>query len=347
MTTAPTTQQVSRQTLASMLLRDLNAPDNTLTNAAVVTWLNHESGNNIVGNNPLNIHYDNAVAYGLNPSGKWYSSGDGTYVASFSSLEAGMAATAKFLTSLGRYAPSVASLRANDPVGFLNNIARSGWSECQYGLVTNAQDSRCHGDGVTNTLIGQYHNLIGNLPSTTPSGGGSGSPPGSLGPMGPTGPTGSGTTATTLAGAIANFLGVSSSSNLTSDQVSKLVNEILKSADPALNLDPTGTAHAAAATALTDLFAPYVGKPISTIPDNLGSNLGIDIGAALHAYASTTGTAQGLTVFQTNLLPFLQWLGDPAHWLYLLTTALGVAMMGYGVITLTHAYGGEPQGVQA
>lgn len=319
----------TRSQLASMLLADLGAPDNTATNTAVQVWLRHESGSNIIGNNPLNIHYDNAVRYGLNPSGKWYSKGDGTYVASFSSIDAGMAATAKFLTSLGRYQSSVAALRANNPTGFLDAIARSGWSECQYGLVTNAQNARCHGDGKTNNLLGEYITALGN-----PTKGTSGNPT-----IPPGANQGAGAGATGSPGLSVSWvlatLNKGPNDPLTADDIDKLAQTVWDNSPAKGFPDPLGIYQSGIKATIHRLLDPYVGKPISSIHPDVFEQLNAGIAGVVDAETSKSDN-----VDLSGAVGILQWLGDPAHWLGVLALGVGVAMIGYGVIVLVKGYAG-------
>lgn len=305
---------VSYSAIASQLLSDLGAPDNALTNAAVVTWLKHESGSSIIGNNPWNIHYDVALSYGIQPSGKWYSSSDQAYVAQFATWQDGVQATATILNkNIHGYRQAADALRANNPVGFLNAIAASDWSSSHYGATVNTSTHTITG-GV-NALLGEYTKLSGGG-ATTVSTGNSGS-----------------TTTTLPPNTLASFLG--HDGTLTLADLPAIVAAIEQTDYFKKNQSGGLLAFGAPGTELSPhaYLVDFVGHKYSDIPLNLGDTTqNLDM---------TGPSASQQPFYQTDLLAILEWLVDPAHWLAIVALGIGVVMTGYGIVVLVRSYGGN------
>lgn len=163
------------QSVASMLLGDLGAPDIAQLRLAVEAWTLAESGGTILGNNPWNLHVgpdcpptSMAGVLGLNPSqrltgnyglvGNRYAGPGDRNVAIFSSLGGGVQACVANLVNWGAAEPIgydhvIAAARAGDVMGFLAALARSSWSAGHYGSPS--------GDPATNSLVTIYRRLGG------------------------------------------------------------------------------------------------------------------------------------------------------------------------------------------
>lgn len=133
---------------AYQLLRYLGGNvSNSYLILAIIAWVRRESGQNYIGNNPLNIRYSRFA------SGYRFTSTNGRF-AKFSSLQMAAKASAEFLKQRGYgYEAVVKRLREQMPSGlskkkqeewlveqaidFMWNIALSKWSATHYGLGRN------------------------------------------------------------------------------------------------------------------------------------------------------------------------------------------------------------------
>ncbi len=163
---------------ATPFLVALNAKLSPQMKAAVSAWQLQESGSNVRGNNPWNLHIGPACpstagegVKGYKPSqplrsttiagliGNRYAGTGDRNVAIFDTPEHGSAACARNLLSHGTdwtgYSKVVQSARIGDPVGFLNALAASAWSAGRYGTR----------DGGPNKLLAIYRRLA---PAPTP-----------------------------------------------------------------------------------------------------------------------------------------------------------------------------------
>lgn len=111
--------------------------------SALVAWIGGEagwSGTNIAvrGNNPLNIKAASFRGYGIPVDGvrRITNVDDGTQgYGTFTTRQRGARATARYLSiDAHGYPRAIARLRAADPEGFLDAIARSDWAASHYGL---------------------------------------------------------------------------------------------------------------------------------------------------------------------------------------------------------------------
>lgn len=130
--------------VAGMFLRAINAPDTQNMRRAVAIWLRFESGGTVVGNNPWNLHSGDActAAQGYCPGqgslpgqiGNRYAGPGDRNVAVFSTLDAGVRASAQNIMRQGYGYPAVVkAARADDPVAFLTALQESSWSAGHYG----------------------------------------------------------------------------------------------------------------------------------------------------------------------------------------------------------------------
>ncbi len=112
--------------VATKLLQNLGAPVNAATVRAVAIWLAFESGTNITGNNPWNIHGTGSCGYRMadTPVAK---------VAVYCSLDDGIAASSRLLSNSSYYTAVVAALRKGDVLGFFWALVKSPWSGSHYG----------------------------------------------------------------------------------------------------------------------------------------------------------------------------------------------------------------------
>jgi hypothetical protein len=132
---------VDETALASAFLRELGAPDTPAMRRAVIAWMRQESGRSIIGNNPFNLTLSAARNLGIPICGQRTSS-KGLTFAVFCSPTDGAKAAARLLMSAGpndwrKYSQVVASARSNNPLGFLDALARSAWSADRYGGPAN------------------------------------------------------------------------------------------------------------------------------------------------------------------------------------------------------------------
>jgi murein DD-endopeptidase MepM/ murein hydrolase activator NlpD len=145
--------------IASAFLRSIGGSDSALMRKAVIAWLRAESGKSIIGNNPWNISYAaalEAVKRGApKPTGYRVHSVTGQKFAVYARPEDGAAASGKLLVGAGKdwrnYDKIVAAARKNDPIGFLNALARSAWDAGRYGTK----------NGGTNKLLAIYAGIGG------------------------------------------------------------------------------------------------------------------------------------------------------------------------------------------
>lgn len=146
--------------LASDFLKALGAPDNGAMRGAVLAWMRAESGSSIRGGNPWNISYPAALnvaaAGGPKPISYWTAS-SGQRFAIYASARDGARAAATLLTSAGSdwrgYDRVVTAARRDDPIGFLNALAKSAWDAGRYGTL----------NGGTNKLLELYGSATGPL----------------------------------------------------------------------------------------------------------------------------------------------------------------------------------------
>ena len=139
--------------IAAAFLKELGAPDTPAMRNAVKAWLRAESGNTVKAGNPWNISLpaarEIARSGGPSPTGSWTAT-SGQSFAQYADPATGARAAARLLTGAGsdyrHYDAIVTGARTEDPIGFLNALARSAWDAGRYGTK----------DGGTNRLIGLY-----------------------------------------------------------------------------------------------------------------------------------------------------------------------------------------------
>lgn len=133
--------------VADMFLDALKAPKTPAMRRAVAIWLKFESGNNITGNNPWNLHSGDAcpASQGFCPGngslpgqiGNRYAGPGDKNVAVFATLNDGVRANA---ANLGRvqgagYDRVISQAQAGNAFGFLSAIQQSKWSANHYGFI--------------------------------------------------------------------------------------------------------------------------------------------------------------------------------------------------------------------
>lgn len=323
--------EVAYSTIASAILRNLNAPDNAGTNLAVQTWIKRESGGNIIGNNPLNIHYDVARSYGIQPDGRWWSSGDQAWVASFSSLDRGAAATANILNrDIHGYKKASDSLRANDPIGFLRNIAASNWAASHYG----------GGDPVKGaaSLIASFQAAGGQITGTVST-------------VDPSGALPSGVSLATILRARFGATGdVYKDTDPLTQEWKNTIERAIKG-DGTIFAEGIPGLTGAQKDAIWKRVDPLlvVGKPIGQIliPADIATKLGVSASGGFVGIGPTdpnTGESE-LVPALYDVPEFLGKVGsflfDPANWLYMLGLGVGIALVGYGIVVVIRSYSGQ------
>lgn len=155
------------ETIASMFLRELGAPDTTGNRQAVMTWMYQEGvGSSVARNNPWNLHSSGGLPGQI---GSQYVGPGDKNVAVFATLADGVRANAQNLQRNGYGYPAVvAALRANNPRAFLDAIASSGWAASGYGTR----------NGGSNNLYSTWSAHFGGSPGTS---GGATTPAGAAG----------------------------------------------------------------------------------------------------------------------------------------------------------------------
>jgi hypothetical protein len=155
--------------IAAILLPVLGAPVTSGMRRAVGIWMRFETGRNIIGNNPWNLHSGPACpedigyceGYGDLPGqiGNRYAGDRDKNVAVFGTIEAGVEACARNLLRDGYGYPAVVkAARANKPRAFLRALQESQWSAGNYandgqGKLVDAWDgSGDYNDSLTFTM---------------------------------------------------------------------------------------------------------------------------------------------------------------------------------------------------
>lgn len=146
---------ISQAEVAKAFLKELGAPTSPLMVKAVTAWMRAESGNTIRANNPWNMTLGAARETGIKPCGSWKSMSSGLVFAAFCTPQDGARASARLLLHGGNdwrgYGKVVAAARKNDPIGFLNALARSAWDGGRYGTK----------NGGKNKLLGIFASIGG------------------------------------------------------------------------------------------------------------------------------------------------------------------------------------------
>lgn len=158
-TTTANTSATTGDDIARSFLRTIGAPDTPLLRKAVIAWIRAESGNSVRAGNPWNITYGAAQEIarkgGPKPIGSWTSQSSGLKFAVYPSAIVGAQASGKLLLGAGHdwrgYDKIIDAARRNDPIGFLNALAKSAWDGGRYGTK----------NGGPNKLIGIYGSLGG------------------------------------------------------------------------------------------------------------------------------------------------------------------------------------------
>lgn len=139
--------------IATMWLRAVGAPQSESMKRAVSIWLAYESGGNVTGNNPWNMHSgpDCTSASHYCPGqgnlpgqiGNRYAGPGDRNVAVFGTLQDGVNANAARLTILSHsgygYDKILTEARQGNAVGFLDAVQRSSWSAGHYNYRTLLQ----------------------------------------------------------------------------------------------------------------------------------------------------------------------------------------------------------------
>ena len=132
---------LAEQNAATVFLKALGVTPTANLMAAVVAWMNLESGglSKIVGNNPFNLRPGVASKYssGLRQIGTDPRTGEPQYVLKFDSLGKGLQAAAYYLKSLSQYASAITALKRGDVLGFLSTIGKLYSSKYGYVALYN------------------------------------------------------------------------------------------------------------------------------------------------------------------------------------------------------------------
>jgi hypothetical protein len=143
----------SEASIAAAFLDELHAPNTPMMRKAVIAWLRAESGGHIIGNNPWNSR-PGADDADLRIGTRTSLNGNGKF-SIYRTPEDGARAAARRLVRAGHdwrhYDAIVAAARRDDPIGFLNALARSAWDAGKYGTK----------NGGTNKLVTIYHGIGG------------------------------------------------------------------------------------------------------------------------------------------------------------------------------------------
>lgn len=144
--------------------------DNNLLLTAVVAWLRQESGQNYIGNNPLNIRHSPFQ------SGSRETNGNGSF-AIFPNLMAAAYASADLLLSAGhdyrgywliikaaQHGTKTAQQANEQALDFLEAIALSKWDAGHYGLTKKERTVATY-NVAHNHLIGVWLTIGGKLPA--------------------------------------------------------------------------------------------------------------------------------------------------------------------------------------
>lgn len=120
--------------VARMFITDLGATPTPETIRAVQIWLRFESGSNIIGNNPWNLHAGRVAWAGM--TGSRYAGPGDKAVAVFGSLREGVAASAQNLINLSGsgygYDRVIAAIRSGSGPATLAALGNSSWSAGRY-----------------------------------------------------------------------------------------------------------------------------------------------------------------------------------------------------------------------
>lgn len=170
----------AQQDAAKYFQQAVGGPLNAEMSAAIQSWLVHESGTRIIGNNPWNLHVGPACpinatgsVLGINPSqvlsgvggllGNRYAGSGDRNVAIYDTLQHGVQACVANLISHGsdyaHYDKVLAAARAGDGLAFLNALAASSWSAGRYGTI----------NGGPNNLLPYYYKLLGDTEVIDPN----------------------------------------------------------------------------------------------------------------------------------------------------------------------------------
>jgi hypothetical protein len=155
----PTVTATSGDSIARAFLASIGAPDTPLMRKAVIAWIRAESGSTVRAGNPWNITYGAAQEIarkgGPAPIGSWTSQSSGLKFAVYPSAVVGAQASGRLLLGAGHdwrgYDKIIDAAKRNDPIGFLNALARSAWDGGRYGTK----------NGGPNKLIGIYGSIGG------------------------------------------------------------------------------------------------------------------------------------------------------------------------------------------
>lgn len=304
--------KTSSDHIASVFLQTLGAPDTPAMRLAVGAWLKKESGGTIRANNPWNMTLNAAKSTGVRICGSWRSASSGHTFAQFCTVEDGARASAKLLLNAGHdwrnYDGVVTAARAGNPVGFLNALARSAWSEDRYGTK----------NGGVNSLLGVYKNLGGNVILDTYS----------EAAIGSGGGTGAATAAggTIIADAIKNnnladakFINIPEGKIITAADVDYIMTRFATAGF--WKNDTTGAAQSVTRSILNGA----IGKPWNKATrDDLQSQLLKAAGNAIPAPLA------GISSIGSILIQIAGALFDPRKWAYILALIAGAFLTWYG-----------------
>lgn len=309
------------QQIASLFLADIGAPQTPDNIRAVTIWLAAENSNPTLRNNPWNLHSSGGLP---GQTGSVYVNENDQNVAVFSTIEAGVAANANNLirnsATYPQYKVALDALRASNPVGFLDAIARSPWAASGYGLrIQQKVQTGIHTDGrpAFSTRWVPNPNGVNRLLDTW-----FGGTSGSAGPMGPTGPTTPTASSNPVADWWARVVGTDTNHIISQADYDKAKAYFI-SVNPASEFNDNADA-TKMGTVFDSAFKTYIGKPISsldarlfggslTLGNMVGDPLG-NVGAKVGTATSTLGigSVQDAVVFLGIILVGIVFIGSGA-----------------------------------
>lgn len=328
--TASPATTVSQSQLASVFLRELGAPDNTVMRKAVVAWMRAESGGHIIGNNPWNLRPgldDAALRSGTRTS----ISGNGVFSV-YATPQDGARAAARRLVSAGkdwrRYDVIVTSARSGNAIGFLNAVALSAWdgghapNSGHYGL--KGVKLGISSTGGSNNLLKIFQGIGGNLGTAT-AGGPVTTDPTSMVP--PDATATAGKLDPGIVGAWGNLVQFPAGHILTAADVEAIMGTL--AAHGFFKDDPGGIAQSITHTILLSEIGQPWGKPME---DRLAAKFGT---AAAQALPKTP--LDPLFAVAGSLAQIVGALFDPRKWILFLALIAGAAMTAWGGANIARA----------